>query len=206
MDYWQGLLDYEKKQQEKKNMKETLKDFGSIILDCFIAIVLAIIVLNILGSILVVKAYGQGYVEVPLQKELTQEQKIVAMTILGEARGEGEKGMYAVACVIKQRALAWKKSPKDVCLQNATNKRGVKVWQFSCWNEGDPNREVIQRLIKHDTKSVRYAKRLAVHLLTLNTTYTANADHYCTLKTKPYWAKGKAPVRIIGNHKFYKLR
>ena len=38
---------------------------------------------------------------------LTEEQRIVAMTILGEARGEGEAGMYAVACVIAQRSIAW---------------------------------------------------------------------------------------------------
>ena len=32
------------------------------------------------------------------------------------------------------------------------------------------------------------------------------ADHYCTLKCNPYWAKGKKPVKIIGNHKFFRLR
>ena len=32
-----------------------------------------------------------------------KESNIVAMTILGEARGEGEAGMYAVACVIQER-------------------------------------------------------------------------------------------------------
>ena len=33
-------------------------------------------------------------------QELTREQDIIAQTILGEARGEGKAGMYAVACVI----------------------------------------------------------------------------------------------------------
>ena len=33
--------------------------------------------------------------------ELSQEQIIVAMTILAEARGEGNAGMYAVAACIK---------------------------------------------------------------------------------------------------------
>ena len=32
-----------------------------------------------------------------------------------------------------------------------------------------------------------------------------NADHYCTLKTNPYWAKGKKTVAVINNHKFYRL-
>ena len=32
-----------------------------------------------------------------LGQELTKEQNIVAQTILGEARGDGKRGMYAVA-------------------------------------------------------------------------------------------------------------
>ena len=33
-----------------------------------------------------------------------KEQRIIALTILGEARGEGASGMYAVGCVIQERA------------------------------------------------------------------------------------------------------
>ena len=32
---------------------------------------------------------------------LTRDERIVALTILGEARGEGRCGMYAVGCVIQ---------------------------------------------------------------------------------------------------------
>ena len=85
MDYWQGLLEYEKKQEQKKEMKDTLKTFGDMAIDLVIAIVVAIIALNVLGAVLVTNAYGQGYVEVPLQKELTQEQKIVAMPSIFKA-------------------------------------------------------------------------------------------------------------------------
>ena len=56
---------------------------------------------------------------------LTREQKIVAITILAEARGEGNAGMYAVAAVIAQRAFERKCTPESVCL---------KRYQFSCWN------------------------------------------------------------------------
>ena len=52
-------------------------------------------------------------------------QQIVAITILAEARGEGERGMYAVACVIAQRAIEGKTRPDLVCIAPA---------QFSCWN------------------------------------------------------------------------
>ena len=58
-------------------------------------------------------------------QSLSREEKIVAITILAEARGEGEKGMYAVGAVIAQRAFERKQTPTEVCL---------KKWQFSCWN------------------------------------------------------------------------
>ncbi len=44
--------------------------------------------------------------------KLTHETKIIAITILAEARGEGHGGMYAVAAVIAQRAFERKRTPK----------------------------------------------------------------------------------------------
>ena len=142
---------------------------------------------------------------------LTQEQRIVAMTILGEARGEGEAGMYAVACVIAQRSIAWEKTPTQVCLKN-----NGKVWQFSCWNKNDPNRKKLPSLL--NTPQGAYAKRLAVNLNTLQRSFVKYADHYCHINTDPYWSykiitrKGKKvkiaikPLVVINRHKFYKLR
>ena len=128
-------------------------------------------------------------------QELTQEQRIVAMTILGEARGEGEAGMYAVACVIAQRAVAWKKTPTKVCLQKL---------QFSCWNPDDPNRAKLPHLL--NIPQAAYAKRLAIHLYRIDRTWIKNADHYCTLGTHKYWTKGQKIVAVVGGQKFYKLR
>ncbi len=140
-------------------------------------------------------------------KQLTQEQRIIAMTILGEARGEGEAGMYAVGCIIAQRSIAWGKTPTQVCL---------KKWQFSCWNPNDPNKTKLPSLL--NTPQGAYAKRLAVNLKQLQRSYINNADHYCTLSSNPFWSyktvtkNGKKiktpikPIKVIGNHKFYKLR
>ena len=58
---------------------------------------------------------------------LTREQRIVALTILGEARGEGEKGMRGIAAVIVQRSKNRGLTYEQVCLQ---------PWQFSPWNAG----------------------------------------------------------------------
>ena len=61
-------------------------------------------------------------------QELTLGQRIVAQTILGEARGEGEAGMYGVACVIQERIKSrhWPNNAKDVCFQKS---------QFDVWTE-----------------------------------------------------------------------
>ena len=139
--------------------------------------------------------------------ELTQRE-VVAMTILGEARGEGKAGMYAVATVINQRAINRNKTPKQVCLQ---------PWQFSCWNESDVNRAKLGELyLTHPMRD--YAIRLAANITELKKSYTKNADHYCHVNENPYWSyrivvrdnkkirRYIKPVAVIGNHKFYKLR
>ena len=56
---------------------------------------------------------------------LTLDERIVALTLLGEARGEGVDGMLAVGMVVQQRSIERKKRPATICLQPK---------QFSCWN------------------------------------------------------------------------
>ena len=148
---------------------------------------------------------------VPSQKAsvITGEQKIIALTILAEARGEGEAGMYAVACVIQQRMLRTTRNGISICTQ---------LKQFSCWNSG----KNLNHLLKGKKEIVVYALKLAKHMTVrplkeLDRKYVNFADHYCTLKTNPYWSYktvvkgGKKikvpikPVKVIGNHKFFKL-
>jgi len=129
-----------------------------------------------------------------------KDSDIVAMTILGEARGEGKAGMYAVACVIAQRSIEWKRNgktitPRQVCLQD---------WQFSCWNKNDPNRKKLPTLLKTHQHAA-YAKMLAANINNLQRSYVNNADHYCHVNTNKKWTRGKT-IKVIGKHKFYKLR
>ena len=133
--------------------------------------------------------------ETPTHKTETtsKEAKIVAITILAEARGEGEAGMYAVGAVIAQRAFEGKRTPSEVCL---------KKWQFSCWNGKKP--KDLAHLLK--TPQAKYALLIAKNINNLSREFVGYANHYHNNKIKPpYWAKGKKPVKVIGNHIFYKL-
>ena len=132
------------------------------------------------------------------QAQLTQGHKTVAMTILGEARGEGKAGMYAVACVIAQRSINRHLTPAQVCRE---------AWQFSCWNKNDPNRAKLPRLLQaHPMR--HYAIALAQNLNKLDRRYVSHADHYINptgIRT-PDHLKGKKAVRSVGKHLFYRLR
>lgn len=124
-------------------------------------------------------------------QELTRDQRIIAMTILGEARGEGYNGMYAVACVIQQRMKQGNKTGSQVCL-----KRG----HFSCWNTNDPNRKKLPHLL--NTPQGYWAKQMAIHMGKLNSDFIKHADHYHSGRA-PWWAKSMKHVATIGRHKFY---
>ena len=125
---------------------------------------------------------------------LTRETKIIAITILAEARGEGEAGMYAVAAVIAQRSFERKRTPSAVCL---------KKWQFSCWN--GKTLKNLEHLLK--VPQAKYALALARNIKLLSRDFVGFANHYHAtwMKKKPYWAKGQKPVKVIGQHAFYKL-
>ena len=126
--------------------------------------------------------------------KFTRETKIIAITILAEARGEGEKGMYAVAAVIAQRAFERKRTPNEICL---------KPYQFSCWN-GKQLKD-LEHLLK--VPQGKYALGWAKNIKLLSRDYVGFANHYHAtwMKKKPYWAKGEKPVKVIGQHAFYKL-
>ncbi len=126
--------------------------------------------------------------------KLTRETKIIAITILAEARGEKQSGMYAVGAVIAQRAFEGKRTPTEVCL---------KKWQFSCWN--GKRLKDLEHLLK--VPQAKYALALAKNIKLLSRDYVGYANHYHAtwMKKLPYWAKGQKPVKVIGQHAFYKL-
>lgn len=123
---------------------------------------------------------------------------LMARTMYGEARGEGISGMQAVANVIMNRvkAGAWYgKTVEDVVL---------KPYQFSCWNEDDPNRRVIMDVTTSNTlfKNAYDLARQAYNGTLPD--ITNGATHYHAASITPYWSKSLTKTASVGNHIFYK--
>ena len=119
----------------------------------------------------------------------------LARTLWGEARGEGKEGMEAVAAVIVNRVNddRWPSSFSGVCKQ---------PWQFSCWNENDPNLPKLKAVTKEDEVFVVALEvaRKAVNGQLLN--LLGGANHYFTTGLAPKWANNMRTVAVTGGHKF----
>jgi len=122
---------------------------------------------------------------------------IMARTLWGESRNQSVEGQIAVAWTINNRykAKSWYgDSIKAVCL---------KEWQFSCWNEDDPNREQIEQLPETDPM---YLRMVGICYLVLHNKLpdpTEGSTHYHTTTVSPKWAEGETPCVEIGDHLFY---
>ena len=127
------------------------------------------------------------------QPSLTDEQQVLALTLLAEARGEGVQGMEAVAMVVKQRMANRSQTAEQVCLAPK---------QFSAWN--GRSKSDLEYLWRSPAASdaVGVVRRFGQ----LDPAVIDYADHYCTVKITPYWALNQQPVAVIGNHKFYRLK
>ena len=131
-----------------------------------------------------------------------REIDVLARTIYGEARGEPVRGKEAVACVILNRVRRakrrggywWGGDLIEVC---------HKPWQFSCWNEDDPN---LEKLLKVDAGNTVFktCKRVARRALggALKDP-TDGSTHYHAIGAEPPWARGREIAATIGRHVFY---
>lgn len=125
---------------------------------------------------------------------------VVARTLWGEARGEGEAGMRAVAAVIGNRVARQLRGsdPAAVCLAKS---------QFSCWNPGDPNLGRMEAVMRSPDTRYLQACGIARALLAGQLGDPTNgATHYfaSTLRQRPRWADHQQACAVIGGHEFYK--
>jgi len=151
--------------------------------------------------------------EISTKMDDGQDSDTVARTLFGEARGEGRTGMVAVACVIYNRAVI----AGDYVDANGRNhplfgdgslgSACQMPFQFSCWNQNDPNRALILEVTATDpifldaTEIARQAEADELDDV------TNGATHYYEkhMPVPPAWAKGKTPCAEIGNHLFFQL-
>jgi spore germination cell wall hydrolase CwlJ-like protein len=121
---------------------------------------------------------------------------VLARTIWGEARGEGKRGMEAVAAVIMNR-VASPRFPDTV--------EGVckAPWQFSTWNAGDPN---LPRVLSVTASDRNFAIALGIARRALTGKLkdpTGGALHYyANWIEPPNWARGAKVSARIGKHIF----
>jgi N-acetylmuramoyl-L-alanine amidase len=125
---------------------------------------------------------------------MTAEILVIALTLLGEARGEGIEGMAGVASVIQTRAIERKQTASQVCLAPK---------QFSFWNGGVSETQKRKLLANPQAKNALHLAKLVAEKRMPDVVNGAN--HYHTLQVSPKWSKGKPLVALIKNHKFYRL-
>lgn len=134
------------------------------------------------------------------------------LTVYGEARGESYLGQVAVAEVIRTRTT--RRLMSDGTIPGTI----FKPKQFSCWNEGDPNRAAMAQI--EDTDPAWVACRTAWaesarSIATRGATHYLNVDLVLRLRGElPTWAAdprdrtrvASALVTLVeGRHTFLKL-
>ena len=139
--------------------------------------------------------------------EKLSDEQLMALCIYGEARDQGLDGMLAVGSVVmnRLRRQTWMgKTVKEVIL---------KRYQFSCFNETDPNRKLLA-LAADDFQGaterdgwLRAAYWVAIgildHYLASNVAMATNYFRPSANAADPSWTKEMQFIKKIGDHFFY---
>ena len=151
----------------------------------------------------------------PLSEPPDDEALVLAMTLYGEARGEANAGLRAVAAVIMNRVeRAEARLPRGMWWGNTVREVCLKRGQFSCWNSGpppDPNRAKMFRALEGWQLDRFHAQNFnRCHNVALKTLCpcppsdpTSGSTHYHTVGLEAWWSRGHTPVVVIGAHEFY---
>ncbi len=121
-----------------------------------------------------------------------RDQNDIINTVIGEAAGEGDQGMAAVASVIRNRAAARGLSPADVVRQPD---------QFTAY--AHPGSAVRKEMTD---PALRERATLIVNSIFDGSTPdpTGGADHYHATSVSPSWAQSMPETTRVGNHIFYR--
>ncbi len=123
------------------------------------------------------------------------KEKTIAAVLMAETGGDFWS-MWAVAQVIRNRGadpyVVVTARKQFSCLNHTTPAKLIRKWKpgDSSGPTGWFNSTIIAKaLLRNDVPSISVGK----------------ATHYHSTMVRPYWAKGKKPIALIGGHKFYKL-
>jgi spore germination cell wall hydrolase CwlJ-like protein len=131
--------------------------------------------------------------------------EVIAATLIGEAGGEGDKGMQAIKNVLDNRAS-----------KKGTTSAGeaLRPKQFSMWNRASANvsvrsdfdSELINSIIKGYKSHEKWSKAVDLASGILSDITKDATLYYAHNKIKPpYWTKNWKQTAIIGNHTFGKV-
>jgi len=147
--------------------------------------------------------------------DLTDDQQVLAGTIWGESRGEPEKGREAVAAVVMNRVAIAKRhmsqtgKPHPLFGDGTVRSACLMPYQFSCWNDGDPNRAKILALdFAHPDPLLNDCLAVAARAIAgILTDWTHGATHYkeASLSWPHGWGPECTPLAEIGHHAFYQI-
>jgi N-acetylmuramoyl-L-alanine amidase len=136
---------------------------------------------------------------------------VLARTLWGEARGESDAAVRAVAHVILNRMARsascqaqhgkpyWWGGPAASAVCHAP-------WQFSCWLPGDPNLAKMKMVTDKDPR-FRFCLLVARQALTgqLMVDDTHGADSYYSVDIQPpSWTRKAVLTAAIGHFRFYR--
>lgn len=136
-----------------------------------------------------------------------EDVELLACCLYGEARNQGLDGMLAVGSVVMNRVRAggwYGTGIKAVVL---------KPKQFSCFNDGDPNRATLEHIAGDFRESLRrlevlkhchwIARGILEGQLTGN---VGSATHYHTRGVDPVWNDAMRLVVAIKDHVFFETQ
>lgn len=137
----------------------------------------------------------------PLIRYNERDVVIMALTLYGEARGLDTEGQTKVAWVIRNRAERFGfVGTSHVGAEGAVAKACLMPWQFSCWNDGDPNASALKALLREFDKTgerpygLDHQFKIATAVLEgIVEDITNGADHYHTIRA-PRWADRWPPT------------
>mgnify|MGYP004457425313 CR=1 FL=1 len=146
---------------------------------------------------------------------------IAALTIYGEARGCSQHGRLAVAHTIINRAKEreyWGMARSTGHPDHSLAAVCLRAWQYSVWNESDPNRLKLEALREEYERAIEdihcrnSLKALIDALDGHEPDPTDGATHYLTQQAhekalrsdRDHWSKGRDYHLQIGSHRFFK--